>query len=73
MYAVVLDKNWIRNLYTSICYPIGPPSKLYQYNQATTKRALTDRISPQARPINVIITALHELHLPKRFEMLDTR
>ena len=30
-----------------------------------------DRITPQSRPIYVLITALHELHLIKTFDMAD--
>ena len=73
MYTGVLDKNWIRNFYKSIGYPIGPPSKIYEDNQAIIKRVLAERITPQARPIDILITALHELHLRKTSEMLDTR
>ena len=65
MYIGVLDKNWIRNFFVSIGYPIGIPSKLYEDNQAKIKRVLVVRITPQARPIVILITALHELHLQK--------
>ena len=73
MYTGLLDQNWIRNFFRSIGYHIGPPLKLYLDNQATTKRVLVDIITPQARPLGVIIAALHELHLQKTFEMVDTR
>ena len=58
MYTGVLDQNWIRYLFRSISYPIGPLSKLYEYNQAKIKRFLTDIITPQARPLDVLITAI---------------
>ena len=32
-----------------------------------------DRINLQAIPLDVIITAIHELHIRKTFEMVDTR
>ena len=32
-----------------------------------------DRITPQYIPFDVLITAIHELHLRKTFEMVDTR
>ena len=64
----MVDQNWIKDLLRSISYPIGPPSKLYGYNKATIKRVMADRITPQARPLNV----LKEIHLRKN-EILDTR
>ena len=73
MYIGVLDQNWIRDLFISIGYPIGPTSKLYEENQAKVKRVLEDRIITQARPLNVLITSLHELHLRKIFHMVGTR
>ena len=73
MYIGVLDQNWIRDLFRSIGYPIGPPSKLYEDNQEKIKRVLADIITPQARPIDVLITDLHELHLGKKIEVVDTR
>ena len=69
----VLDQNWIRDFFISIGYPIGPPSKIYEENQATIKILMADRITPQSRPLGVLIIALHELHLRKIFEMVDTR
>ena len=69
----MLDQNWIRDLFRSIGYPIGPPSKLYKDNQATIKRVPADQITPQARPLEVLITALHELYLRKTFDMVYTR
>ena len=58
MYTGMLDQNWIRYLFTSISYPIGPPSKLYEYNQAKINRLMADIITPQARPLDVLITAI---------------
>ena len=58
MYTVVLDQNWIRYLFTSISYPIGPQSKIYEYNQAKINILLADIITPQARPLDVLITAI---------------
>ena len=69
----MLYKNWIRNIFRSIGYPIVPPSKLYEDNQEKIQIVLADRITPQVRPLNVLITGLHELNLQKRFEMVDTR
>ena len=57
----------------SIGYPIGPPSKLYEDNQATIIRVLVDIITPQSRPLDFLITALHEIHLIKTYDMVDTR
>ena len=37
IYTVVLDKKYIINFYRSVVNPIGPPSKLYEDNQATIK------------------------------------
>ena len=53
----VLYKDWIRDFFRSIGYPIGPPSKNYQNNQATIKILMVYRITPQARPIDVLIAA----------------
>ena len=73
MYTGVLDKNCIRDFFISIGYPMGPSSKIYEENQATIKRVLVDRITPQAIHIGALIPALHELRLRKTFEMVDTR
>ena len=59
MYTGVLDQNWIRDFFRSIGYPIGPPSKIYEDNQATIKIVLVDIITPQARLLGVLITAIH--------------
>ena len=40
MYTGVLYKNWIRDLFISICYPIGPPSKIHEENQAKIKKII---------------------------------
>ena len=68
----MLDQNWVRYVFRSIGYTIGTPSKLYEENQATIKRVLGGRINTQARPLDVLITALHELCLRKTFDMVDT-
>ena len=73
MYTGVLDKNCIRDLFRLIGYLIEPPSKIYEDNQSTIKILLADIINPQSRPIDVLITALRELHLRKIFYMVDTR
>ena len=69
----VLDHDYVGNLYILLGYPIGPPSKLYEDNQATIKRVLKDRITPQSRTPGILITALHELHPRKKFDMVYTR
>ena len=71
MYTGAFDQNWTRYLFISIGYPIGPPSKLYEDNQATIKIVLVYIITPQDRPLNVPITAIHEIHLGKTFDMVD--
>ena len=58
----------MRDLFRSIGYTIGTQSKLYEENQATIKGVMADRISPQARPLDVLITALHEIHLRKKLK-----
>ena len=73
MYTGVLDQKCIRNFFRSILYPIGPPSKLYEENQAIIKIVLADIIVTHVRPIDVLITDIHEHHLRKTFEMVDTR
>ena len=73
MYTWVLDKNWIRDFFRSIGYTIGPPPKIYEDNQSTIKRVLEDRIITQTRPLDVLISYLHELHPRKASEMVDTR
>ena len=73
MYKGVLDQNWIRDFFRSIFYPIEAPTKLYEYNQATIKGVLADIITTQPRPLDVLIPDLHELHLRKIFEMVNTR
>ena len=73
MYKGVLDIKYMRDFFISIGYPIGPPSKLNEENQETIKIVMPDRITTQARPLDVLITALHELHLRKKIEMVNTR
>ena len=73
MYTGVLYHNWVRTFYILIGYPIGPPSKLYEENQATIKRVLADRITPQYKPLEILITTLHELQIRKTFDTVDTR
>ena len=73
MYKGVLDQNWIIDFFRSIGYPIGPPSNIYEDNQATIKRAPEDIIATQAIPLDVLITALHKLHLIKTVDMVDTK
>ena len=68
MYTGVLDQNCIRELFIPTGYPIGPPSKIYEDNQATIKRVLADIITPQAKPLNVLITSLYEINLRKKFK-----
>ena len=67
MYTGVLDHNWIRDFFRQFFYPIVPPSKLYEDNQAKIKRVLADIITTQSRPIDVLITDLHEIHLRNTF------
>ena len=69
----MLDQNWIRDNFISIDYPIGTPSKLYKDNQSTIKRVMTDRITNQAITLDVLINSLHEPHLRKKIDMLDTK
>ena len=64
----VLDSNWVRNFFKPIGSSIGTPSKLYEDNQATIKRFLAHQIKPQARPPEILITALHELCLRKQLK-----
>ena len=73
MYTGVLDNIWIIIFYLSIGYSIRPPSKLYEENKATIKRFLEDIITHQARPLCVLITALHEIHLLNKFDMAEKR
>ena len=69
----MLDKNCIRNFFRLIGYPIGPSSNLYEDNQATIKIVLVYSITPQYRPLNLLITTLREICLCKTFDMVDTR
>ena len=72
MYTGVLYHNYIINFYISIGYPIGPPSKLYENNKSTIKLLfLADSITPQSRPINILITDLHDHFLCRTFYMVD--
>ena len=69
----VLYQNRIRNFLRSLGYPIGPPSIIYEDNQAKIKRVLADIITTQDRPLDAMITAIHEIHIQKTFEMVNTR
>ena len=68
----MLYQNLIRNFFRSIGYPIVPPSKLYEDNQATIKIVSEERITPQARPLDTLITDIHEIHICKKFYTVDT-
>ena len=57
MYTGTLNENWIRDLFRSIGYPVITSSKLYEENQATIKRVMVNRITPQSRPLGILITA----------------
>ena len=61
----LLQINWLPHR-SSIKY-------IYEDIQETIKRVLAYRITSQAIPLNVLITALHKLCLGKTFEMVDTR
>ena len=69
----MLDQNYIRNFFISIGFPIRPLSKLYEDDLKTIKMFLVYRITPYARPLNVLITDLRSFHLCKTFYMVDTR
>ena len=46
---------------------------MYEDNQEKIKRVLRERITPQDRPLDVLITVLHELNLRNTFKMVHTR
>ena len=71
-YTGVLEKKWIRYFYRSIGCPKAPPTKIYEDNQETMENVLADIIAPQTRPLEILITAIHDLHLRKTFGMVDT-
>ena len=69
----MLDQNWIRYFFRSIGYPIVFLTKIYEDKKSKIRIVLIDIITPQARSINVLITALHELHPRKTLEMVDKK
>ena len=73
MYTFVIDQNWIRNFYRSIDYHKELPSKLYEENEATIKRVSEDRITTKYRPLDFLVTILHDIHLSKILDMVNTR
>ena len=72
IYTGVLDQKRIRLFCRSIGYPIVTPSKLHEENQATIKRVFYKIITPQARPIDALITSLNEYYLQKTFVIVET-
>ena len=72
MYTVLLYQNWIKNVCIPIGSPIGPSSKLYKENQSTIKLLLSYRITPKFRPLDILITDIHENLLRKIYYMVDT-
>ena len=72
MYKWVLYQSWIIDFFISIGYPVGHPYKLYEDNQEIIKRALADIITPQSIPLDVLITAIHKIHLRNAFGTVDT-
>ena len=42
-------------------------------NRQQSKKVLAYIITPQARPLDFLITDIHKLHLRKTFEMVDTK
>ena len=63
IYTCVVDQKWIRNFCRYIGYTTGYPSKIYQYNQYIIKLVLAYMITPQAQPLDILITALHEYRI----------
>lgn len=61
----------IRNFMTSIGSPICLPTPTYEDNQATIKQVNKDRLTPRARPVDVLITSLHEHKLRGTYEIAD--
>ena len=57
----------------SIGFPLSKPTPTYEDNQATIKQVLKDRITPEARPLDVLITGLHEHKLRGTFSIHDCR
>ena len=49
------------------CLSHRPSIKIYKDNQVTIKRALMEIIAPQTIPLDILITAIHELHIRKIF------
>ena len=72
MYTGMLHRNRIGKFYLSISYPIGPPSKLYEDNQAPIKMLLSKIIPFQSRTPKILVTDLHDHHIHKHLDMLDT-
>ena len=65
-------KTGLINVCRSIGYIIGAPKQLYKNNQSTIKQVPVNRITPQARYINILITDLHKYHLRQTFVTVDT-
>ena len=63
LYQRLLEINWLSH--KTYIKTIGE-------KKATIKIVLADRITPQSRPLDALITAINELHLRITFEMVDT-
>ena len=53
--------------------PIVLPSALYKDNKETIKRVLSDSITTQSRPLDIVITSIHDIHIRKRIDTVDKR
>lgn len=62
-----------RKQLTSYGLGISLPSPVYEDNQATCKRVLTQRISAEARDVDARICQLHQYKLTGVFTAVDTR
>ncbi len=59
----------IRNFLKTIGYPCKTPTTTYEDNSATISQVLKDRITPKARPVDILVTNLHDLYLQEVFEI----
>lgn len=73
LFSGVCKTFCIRNFMTSIGYPICLPTPTYEDNQAMIKQVEKDRLTPQAHPVDVLITSLHEHKLRGTYALADCR
>lgn len=73
LYIGVRKTFCIRNFLLSIGHRLQHPTPMFEDNLATISQVLHNRIAPQARPIDVLVTGLNEHYLRGTYAISHTK